>query len=115
MKNMRVYLFYVYILTNDSNKVLYTGVTNDLERRCIEHSSKRIKGFTSHYNVHKLIYYERFEDIEIAIRREKQIKDYSRKKKEYLINNYNPKWEELFVNGRVTKPQTKLATAQDQF
>jgi putative endonuclease len=103
---MRIYLFFVYILANDSNKVLYTGVTNDLERRCIEHSSKMIVGFTSRYNVHKLVYFERYEQIEDAISREKQIKDYSRKKKECLINSFNPKWEELFVNGRITEPHT---------
>jgi putative endonuclease len=107
---MRVYLFYVYILTNDSNKVLYTGVTNNLERRCAEHSSKKYKGFTSRYNVHKLVYFESYDNIEIAIRREKQIKDYSRKKKEYLINSFNPQWEELFVNGKIKKPLTNLSS-----
>ena len=78
---MKFHLYYVYILTNSSNKVLYVGVTNDLERRCYEHKQKLIKGFTQKYNVDKLIYYEKFDSIELAIFREKQIKGYSRSKK----------------------------------
>ena len=67
---LRIYLYYVYILTNVSNKVLYTGITNDLERRCYEHKNKLMKGFTQKYNVDKLIYFEIFENIEMAILRE---------------------------------------------
>lgn len=74
-------LYYVYILTNAHNTVLYTGVTNDLERRCSEHKKRIIKGFTQKYNVDKLIYFEIFDMIENAIAREKQIKGYSRTKK----------------------------------
>ena len=86
---MGVYLYYVYILTNAYNKVLYTDVTNDLERRRYEHKQKNIKGFTQKYNVDKLVYFEQFDFIDLAISREKQIKGYSRAKKIALINKRN--------------------------
>jgi putative endonuclease len=67
---MKVHLYYVYILTNSNHTVIYTGVTNDLERRCFEHKQKKTKGFTKKYNVDKLIYFEKFEFIDLAIARE---------------------------------------------
>jgi putative endonuclease len=88
-------LYYVYILTNAHNTVLYTGVTNDLERRCSEHKKKIIKGFTQKYNVDKLIYFEIFDMIEDAIAREKQIKGYSRTKKIALVDQFNIEWKGL--------------------
>ena len=91
--------YYVYILTNTYHNVLYTGVTNDLERRCFEHKQKKIKGFTQKYNVDKLIYFERFDSIDSAIAREKQIKGYSREKRLVLINQFNNDWMELFRIG----------------
>jgi putative endonuclease len=91
--------YYVYILTNVHNTVLYTGVTNDLERRCNEHKQKLIKGFTQKYNVDKLIYFEIFEFIELAIAREKQIKSYSRIKKNAMIDKFNKGWKELSYTG----------------
>jgi len=94
---MKIHLYYVYMLTNSSNNVLYVGVTNDLERRCYEHKQKLIKGFTQKYNVDKLVYFEVFDSIELAIFREKQIKGYSRSKKDKLINEFNLEWEELSV------------------
>jgi putative endonuclease len=97
---MKLHLYYVYILTNSSNKVLYVGVSNDLERRCYEHKQKLLKGFTQKYNVYKLIYFEMFDSIELAIRRKKQIKGYSRSKKDSLINEINPEWYELLVKGK---------------
>jgi putative endonuclease len=66
--------YYVYIMTNKNDRVLYTGITNDLKRRIYEHKGKMIKGFTKSYNITKLIYYEIFRDVESAILREKQIK-----------------------------------------
>ena len=78
---------------NSSNKVLYVDVTNDLEIRCYEQKQKLIKGFTQKYNVDKLIYYEKLDSIELAIFREKQIKGYSRSKKDALINEINPEWD----------------------
>ena len=87
---------FIYILTNKANTVLYTGVTNDLKRRIYEHKEKMIKGFTSKYNVTKLVYYEIFNSIVTAIEREKQIKSWSRNKKLKLINELNPTWKDLY-------------------
>jgi putative endonuclease len=83
-------------MTNKYNTVLYTGVTNDLQRRVYEHKNKLTPGFTSFYNIHKLVYYEVFEDSYYAITREKQIKAGSRKKKVNLIHGVNPEWKDLF-------------------
>ena len=88
--------YYVYFLTNWDNKVLYVGVTNDLNRRVYEHKHGLIEGFTRKYNVHKLVYYEVSEEIESAILREKQIKGGSRQKKNELVEQFNPKWEDLW-------------------
>jgi putative endonuclease len=88
--------YFVYIMTNKWNTVLYTGVTNNLIRRVYEHKEKIIGGFTKRYNVTKLVYYEVFEDIDNAILREKQIKDISRQKKIKLINDMNNEWRELY-------------------
>jgi putative endonuclease len=101
---MRLHVYYVYILTNSNHTVLYTGVTNDLERRCIEHKKKRVTGFTSKYNVDKLIYFEQFDYIDLAIAREKQIKGYSRTKKLAIINQFNKEWKELYCQGRMKTP-----------
>ena len=87
---------YVYILTNKSNRVLYTGVTNNLKRRVYEHKTKRNKGFTYRYNVDRLVYFEYFTSIRVAIAREKQIKAGSRRKKLELINRLNPDWRDLY-------------------
>jgi putative endonuclease len=100
---MKIHLYYVYILTNQNHTVLYTGVTNEIIRRCTEHKQKRIKGFTQKYNVDKLIYYETFDFIEVAIAREKQIKGYSRAKKNALIDSFNKDWTELYNNGSMVK------------
>jgi putative endonuclease len=89
-------MYYVYILTNYTNSVLYTGVTNDLIRRVYEHREKLVKGFTQKYNVNKLVYYEATEDVLSAIAREKQIKAGSRQKKLDLINGFNPQWNDLY-------------------
>ena len=89
--------YYVYILSNTHNTVLYTGVTSDLIRRVYEHKNHFDKSsFTAQYNVEKLVYYEITENPESAIQREKQIKGWNRKRKERLIESKNPKWEELY-------------------
>ena len=85
----------VYILTNKNNKVLYTGVTNNLFRRVYEHKLKLIKGFTKKYNVQKLVYSEEFNDINDAIAAEKKIKGWLRSKKIKLIEMKNPDWKDL--------------------
>jgi putative endonuclease len=88
--------YYVYIMTNNRNTVLYVGVTNDLIRRIHEHKEKLASGFTKKYNISKLVYYEVFDDIENAILREKQIKAGSRQKKVRLINAVNGEWRDLY-------------------
>ena len=88
--------YFVYIMTNKHNNVLYTGITNDLKRRAYEHKEKLIGGFTKKYNITKLVYYEVFDDPENAILREKQIKAGSRKKEIDLINSMNRKWLNLY-------------------
>lgn len=100
---IKSHTYYVYILTNKNNRVLYTGITNSLTRRCREHKEKKTSGFTKKYNVDKLIYYEVFGCVKNAIRREKQIKGYSRTKKDALIDKCNPNWKALFVDGIVKK------------
>jgi putative endonuclease len=88
--------YFVYILTNKYNKVLYVGVTNNLIRRVYEHKNKLISGFTSKYNVNKLVYYESFQSVFDAIKREKEIKGWKREKKVALINSFNPEWKDLY-------------------
>ena len=88
--------YYIYILTNKVNTVLYVGVTNNLQKRVWEHKEKLAAGFTKKYNINKLVYYEVFDNIENAILREKQIKAGSRQKKLELINNLNTEWKDLY-------------------
>ena len=88
--------YYVYVMTNIHNKVLYIGVTGDLIKRVYQHKEKLVDGFTKDYNVCKLVYYEIFEDIKYAIEREKQLKKRKREKKEEIINKSNPEWRDLY-------------------
>ena len=88
--------YYVYIITNSNNTVLYTGVTGSLIGRIYHHKNKSVSSFSSKYNLNKLVYYEIFEDINAAISREKQIKGGSREKKIELINKFNPKWQDMY-------------------
>jgi len=86
--------YYVYIMTNKSRR-LYTGVTNNLERRVYEHKHKLLPGFTSKFNITKLVFFEAGDDISVAIAREKQIKGWLRAKKIALIESMNPEWKDL--------------------
>ena len=86
---------WVYILTNHSNRVLYTGVTNDIVRRTFEHRLKLTDGFAEKYNAYKLVYAEETSSIDSALAREKQIKGWSRAKKVALIEAMNPEWRDL--------------------
>lgn len=86
--------YYIYIMANNS-KTLYTGVTNNLNRRVYEHKNKLIQGFTFKYNITTLVYFEIFNDINQAIAREKQIKGWLRSKKINLIESVNPEWNDL--------------------
>lgn len=87
--------YYVYILTNANNNVMYIGVTNNLQRRLYEHKNKLLPGFTKKYNVHKLVYFEQFSEPKYAILREKQLKGWKRIKKNNLIESVNPLWGDL--------------------
>ena len=91
MKNM-----YVYIMTNANNTSLYVGVTNDLVRRIWEHKNDIHKGFTCEYNLHKLVYFEVYEDEVTAIEREKYLKKCYKKTKIKLITEQNPQWNDLY-------------------
>lgn len=86
--------YFVYIMTNRS-RTLYTGMTNDLERRVEEHRSKLVPGFTSKYNITQLVYWEEYKDVRDAIAREKEIKGWLRSKKIALIESINPHWDAL--------------------
>jgi putative endonuclease len=92
---VRDYSFYVYILTNWNNKVMYIGITNNLRRRMYEHKNKLVDGFTKKYNVNKLVYYEQTTDVRAAIAREKEIKKWRREKKDKLVMSMNSEWKDL--------------------
>lgn len=87
---------YVYILASKRNGTLYVGVTTDLKKRIWQHKNKVIEGFTSKYNVHRLVCFETFEDYWEAAKREKRIKQWKRKWKLELIEKYNPEWKDLY-------------------
>lgn len=88
--------YFVYIMTNKFNTVLYTGVTNNLIKRAWQHKEGSGSGFTSKYRANKLVYYEMYNDIKLALAREQQIKGGSRQKKLDLINKFNPEWKDLY-------------------
>ncbi|WP_435254671.1 GIY-YIG nuclease family protein [Tenacibaculum sp. A30] len=90
--------YYIYIITNKKDGVLYIGVTNNLERRIFEHKNKLIKGFSSKYNLDKLIYFEEHQFIEEAIKREKNMKKWKREWKINLVIKENPNWDDLAKN-----------------
>ena len=87
--------YYIYILTCSYNTTLYIGVTNNLKRRIYEHKTKVVDSFTAKYNLSKLVYYEIMTDVETALNREKVLKKWSRRKKDKLIESFNPLWEDL--------------------
>jgi putative endonuclease len=89
--------YFVYIMANRGRTTLYIGVTNSLMRRVSEHRAGEIPGFSQRYNTNRLMYYEQFNDVRDAIAREKQLKGWSRTKKEALINGLNPRWADLGV------------------
>lgn len=94
---MKIFLFFVYILSDRNNGVLYIGVTDNLKRRVSEHKKHLIKGFTAHYNVDKLVYFETYDYIGDTIYREKQLKKWNRAWKDELINSRNPNWNDLTI------------------
>lgn len=92
---MREHRYYVYILTNWNNRVMYVGMTNNLMRRVYEHGTHAVKGFTEKYHVSKLVYFEETVDVHAAIAREKEIKKWRREKKNALIIRANPEWRDV--------------------
>ena len=88
---------FVYILTNTYNTVFYTGITNNLQKRVWEHKNKVVDGFTKKYNLWKLIYFEEYDDIHIALEREKQLKDFRREKKLNIIRSISPQVKEIEI------------------
>lgn len=92
---MKTGYYFVYILTNQRDKLLYVGVTNDLKRRLYEHKNGLCDGFTKQYHIDKLVYFKSCQDPEAAIRREKQLKKWRREKKIALIEGMNPYWKDL--------------------
>jgi putative endonuclease len=95
--------YYVYILSNIKNNVVYVGVTNDLKRRVYEHKNKLVAGFTAKYNVNKLIYFEQFSNINDAIHRGKNIKKWKRQWKNELIGKTNPLWNDTAIYCMIRK------------
>lgn len=93
---MKFYNFYVYIMASERNGTIYIGVTSDLSRRRLQHTFETKEGFTEKYNVHRLVYYEYFQDINNAIKREKQLKNWKREWKIALIEKKNSGWNDLF-------------------
>lgn len=91
-------IYYVYILASKKNGTIYIGVTNNLTRRVWEHKNNYIKGFTSKYRVHKLVYFEQTSDIRSAILKEKQMKKWKREWKIEIIEKNNPNWKDLYVD-----------------
>lgn len=92
--------YFIYMMANWNNSVLYVGVTNNIERRDWEHKLKKVPGFTEKYNVTKLVYYEETDDVNAALSREKQLKKWRREKKDFLVNKMNPEWIDLSSNKR---------------
>ena len=88
--------YYIYFITNWTSEIIYTGVTSNLQKRIYEHKYKVVKGFSRQYKLSKLVYYEIFDDPENAILREKQIKKWRRDKKDFLVNQMNPEWRDLY-------------------
>ena len=108
---MKIHCYWVYILTNVRHTVLYVRVTNDLVGRCFQHKRKMIKGFTKKYNVDKCVYFEAFDFIDLAIKREKQIKGWSRVKKDALIDSLNPDRIDMYDNGKIEIPHSSATSS----
>jgi putative endonuclease len=86
---------YTYMMTNKNNSVIYAGVTTNLAKRVWQHKNRAFGGFTARYNCHKLVYYESYDQVVAAIKREKQLKAGSRRRKDLLIHQFNPEWKDL--------------------
>ncbi len=89
--------YYVYLLANRNNRVMYVGITNNLKRRLYEHKHKIVEGFPEKYNANKLVYFEETSDVHAALSREKEIKKWRREKKNKLVTEMNPQWKDWDV------------------
>ena len=103
----REYRFYVYIMQSSSRRALYVGMTNNLHKRVFQHKTHRFKGFTDQYNAVRLVYWESFDDVDRAIGREKQLKDWRREKKLWLIARFNPGWKDLATDWYESAAETQ--------
>src|SRR5512135_159847 len=92
---MREHHYYAYMMISSSRRVLYTGVTNSLERRVFQHKNNEFEGFSHQYQAHRLVWFERYSNIQTAIAREKQLKGWRRAKKNWLVQMTNPEWRDL--------------------
>ena len=102
----------VYFVTNWTHEILYIGVTNHLERRSWQHQAGSLKGFSQKYKTCKLVYYELFGSIELAILREKQLKKWRREKKDFLVNQMNPDWRDLSQDWNTADPSASLGMTE---
>ena len=106
--------YFIYMMTNRWKNVLYTGMTNSLERRVWEHKNKAVPGFTKQYNCDRLIYFEEYTEVDQAIARETQLKAWSRKKKDALIARMNPEWHDLAAGWyEAGDPSTSLGMTRE--
>ena len=101
------YRFYVYIMQSSSRRALYIGMTNNLHKRVFQHKTHRFEGFTDQYNAVRLVYWESFDDVHKAIGREKQLKDWRREKKLWLIARFNPGWKDLATDWYESAAETQ--------
>ena len=113
----RDYRFYVYMMQSSSRRTLYIGMTNNLYRRVYQHKTHEFRGFSYDYDTVRLVYWESCDDVRAAIKREKQLKNWRRDKKEWLIQRSNPEWKDLaadwFTKPETRGPSTPLRSARD--
>ncbi|HEX6503418.1 MAG TPA: GIY-YIG nuclease family protein [Terriglobales bacterium] len=113
----REYRFYVYMMQSNSRRTLYIGMTNNLYKRVFQHKTHEFRGFTYDYDAVRLVYWESFDDVHKAINREKQLKNWRRDKKEWLIQRVNPGWKDLaadwYGKEETQGPSTPLRFARD--
>ncbi len=102
------YRFYVYMMQSNSRRTLYIGMTNDLYRRVYQHKTREFRGFTYDYDAVRLVYWESFDEVQKAINREKQLKNWRRDKKEWLIQRANPDWKDLSADWYQSPSATAL-------
>ena len=106
----REYRYYVYIMQSSSRRCISIGITNNLHRRVFEHKMHSLEGFTDQYNATRLVYWEMYDDVHLAISREKQLKGWRREKKMWLIQRFNPAWKDLAVEWYETQVPSEFGS-----